>query len=160
LLHGWYQDCSRRDSQLRACRQRINPCSRVPPREIQQLYIHVNIMQLLYTAKMLSRGLIEWFVCNIMFLLCWRLTLLCHVSNEKGVLSAHVSSIAAGSLLPPIYRASRWARLGLGHCPLTHSSRASFLYSWIQAIPWYSVRNKENEHSSLPARWNFARVDC
>jgi hypothetical protein len=34
-----------------------------------------------------------------MFSLCWLLTLLCHVLNEKGALFAQVSSVIAGSLL-------------------------------------------------------------
>jgi hypothetical protein len=35
-----------------------------------------------------------------MFSLCWLLTLLCHVLNEKGAFFAQVSSVIAWSLLP------------------------------------------------------------
>jgi hypothetical protein len=51
-------------------------------------------------------------------LLCWPLNLLCHVSNEQRVLLAHISSIAAGSLLQPFWgvRVGR-AWLGLPNPP-------------------------------------------
>ncbi len=67
----------------------------------QQFYTYINITQI--HCKTLSRGVTVLFVCNTMFSLCQLLTLVCHVSNEQGELLAHVSSIAAESLLLPFW---------------------------------------------------------
>jgi hypothetical protein len=73
---------------------------------------------------------------------CW--TLLCHVSNKSEVLLAHVSFIAAGSLLLLFWRC-RVGRAWLG-MPTLHIhtiSKVGALHSRIQALFQYSVGQRK-----------------
>jgi hypothetical protein len=91
-------------------------------------------------AKMLPNVVIDSRCEKYNVLTLLLLTLLCHISNKKGVVLAHVSSIAAGSLLLPFWGV-RAGRACLGLQPHTPFSQAGSLYSRIQAIPRYSVAN-------------------
>jgi hypothetical protein len=69
-----------------------------------------------------------------MFSLCWPLTLLCHVSNEKGAFLAHVFSIVAGLYYRFFQHQVSWIWLGLHSPPFKQPPQIGSWDFWIWAI--------------------------